>query len=84
MEQWLSHKYKPADDLDCIFNNFQLRHNNIDPDSNDYIEKVSKLNEKEFCKIYDIAYELVLDTLMLNDYEKEIASEVKGFKSYLK
>lgn len=77
-------KYSPANDLDCIYNNFQLRHNNIDKSSNDYIEQVSQLSEKEFCKIYDIAYELVLDTLMLDDYDKNLSREVVQFKTYLK
>ena len=28
--------YKMADDLGCLFNNFDLRHNNSDKDSKDY------------------------------------------------
>ena len=75
--------YGPANDLDCIFNNFQLRHNNMDSNSHDYKEKVSQLKEKDLCKIYDIAYELVLDTLMLNDYDNYLKGEIIKYKSYL-
>ena len=76
--------YKPVNDLDCIFNNFQLRHNNIDKESTDYHEKIALLTEKEFCEIYDVAYELILATLILADYDENISNKVKNFKLHLK
>lgn len=76
-------KYQPANDLDCILNNFDLRHNNSDPKSKDYKHNVAMLSEKELCQIYDVAYDLILDTLMLDDYDSNIANKVKSFKNHL-
>lgn len=76
-------KYQIANDLVCILNNFDLRHNNSDPKSNDYKQKVSTLTEKQLCVIYDTAYELILDTLMLDDYDSNIAGKIVSYKAFL-
>ena len=76
-------KYNPANDLDCILNNFDLRHNNSDPKSKDYKPKVATLTEEQLCEIYDVAYELILDTLMLDDYDSKLSNKVSSFKTFL-
>jgi hypothetical protein len=76
--------YYIADDLGCIYNNFDLRHNNSDKTSNDYIENVSKLSDNDFCEIYDCAYDLIIDILIINNYEETLESKIKSIKQYLK
>lgn len=76
-------KYQPANDLDCILNNFDLRHNNSDPKSKDYKPNIATLTEEQLCEIYDVSYELILDTLMLDDYDLKLSNMVSTFKTFL-
>lgn len=39
--------------------------------------------EEQLCEIYDVAYELILDTLMLDDYDSKLSNKVSSFKTFL-
>ena len=38
---------------------------------------------ERLCEIYDVAYELILDTLMLDDYDSKLSNKVSSFKTFL-
>jgi len=59
-------QYHIADDLNFIFNNFELRHSNLNVKSKDYKPNLKKFKDVDFDSIYDIAYELILDLLIFN------------------
>lgn len=72
--------YKMADDLGFLFNNFSIRHNNSDKDSNDYKQMLENYTEKDYENVYDLTYELILDFLVSNDYIN-LQGEINKLKS---
>lgn len=76
-------QYHIADDLNFIFNNFELRHSNLNVKSKDYKPNLKKFKDIDFDSIYDIAYELILDLLIFNSYNDSLKICVKGFKKKL-
>lgn len=76
-------QYHIADDLNFIFNNFEIRHSNMNPKSKDYKPNLKKFKEADFNKVYDTAYELILDILILNIYNETLKVSIKEFKTKL-
>ena len=72
-----------ADDLSCILNNFNIRHNNCESGSKKYIKNVANLEEQKLCEVYDTAYSLIIDILIWNKYEDDLKKRIETFKSYL-
>ncbi|MCH5142212.1 MAG: hypothetical protein J1G07_00640 [Clostridiales bacterium] len=71
--------YKMAKDLGYLYNNYEIRHSNLNKSSNDYKEFLTKYSEKDFVKVYDLTYNLILDFLIAKDY-KSIQSEIDKLK----
>ena len=58
-----------ADDLGCLFNNFDLRHNNSDKNSKDYKAFLDNYTDVDYVKVYDITYDLILNFLVVSYYK---------------
>ncbi len=72
--------YKMAKDLGYLYNNYELRHSNLNKSSNDYKEFLTKYSERDFVKVYDLTYNLILDFLIAKDY-KSIQSVIDELKN---
>lgn len=73
-----------ADNLAFVFNNLNLRHNNIDTSSEDYKEIIANLSKQELEDWYDDIYQLCLlailevDNVERNQKIKKLKQELKG------
>lgn len=79
-EQKSSVAYKMASDLGYLLNNFDIRHNNTDPASNDYKQFLNGLTDAQWEEIYDMTYELILDMVVLDGYSRDVADKVAKYK----
>lgn len=75
--------YRMADDLGFLLNNFNIRHNNSSKSSNDYKEGFKKFKKEDLEEVYDNVYQLILDLLILNDYETSLGKKVSAYKKTL-
>ncbi len=75
--------YRMADDLGFLLNNFNIRHNNSSKLSNDYKEGFKKFKKENLEEIYDNVYQLILDLLILDDYETSLGKKVSSYKKTL-
>lgn len=65
--------------LSSCFNNFNIRHNNSDPKKKNYYHKeLDAFTEKDYEEIYDVTYDLILDAILLDEYQN---STVKRYES---
>ena len=68
----INNNKKFAPNLFAMFNNMNLRHNNIDKTSKDYTEVVAKMPAEELEKWYDEIYQMeLLAFLLLDNVERE-------------
>lgn len=58
---------KVSENLSFAFNNFNIRHNNIDPSSKSYQEFFAKLSDSEKEELYDDTYQLCLEFFIALD-----------------
>lgn len=58
---------KVSENLSYAFNNFNIRHNNIEPSSKSYQEFFAKLSEPEKEELYDDTYQLCLEFFIALD-----------------
>lgn len=63
---------KVSENLSYAFNNFNIRHNNIDPASKSYQEFFAKLSEPEKEELYDDTYQLCLEFFIALDNKDKI------------
>ena len=63
---------KVSENLSYAFNNFNIRHNNIDPSSKSYQEFFAKLSEPEKEELYDDTYQLCLEFFIALDNKDKI------------
>lgn len=63
---------KVSENLRYAFNNFNIRHNNIDPASKSYQEFFAKLSEPEKEELYDDTYQLCLEFFIALDNKDKI------------
>lgn len=63
---------KLSENLSYAFNNFNIRHNNIDPASKSYQEFFAKLSEPEKEELYDDTYQLCLEFFIALDNKDKI------------
>lgn len=76
--------YDIYDDLSAIFNNFEIRHSNMDSN----ILKNYKPNLEKYCKndwieLYDTAFQLVLAASMIKEYDENLTKIVGKHKQNL-
>jgi len=76
-------QYNIAKDLNYIFNNFELRHSNLNSKSKDFKPNLKMFKEKDFDEVYDTVYELILDVLIFSKYNENLKRKVKDFKTKL-
>lgn len=75
-----------ADDLFYLFNNMNIRHNNIDPDSTSYKKGVADIPKEELEEWYDRTYDICLYAFMTLDQAdrnakvKELKAKVENIK----
>lgn len=63
---------KVSENLSFAFNNFNIRHNNIDPSSKSYQEFFAKLSNSEKEELYDDTYQLCLEFFIALDNKDKI------------
>ena len=63
---------KVSENLSFAFNNFNIRHNNIDPASKSYQEFFAKLSDTEKEELYDDTYQLCLEFFIALDNKDKI------------
>ncbi len=63
---------KVSENLSYAFNNFNIRHNNIDPSSKSYQEFFAKLSDSEKEELYDDTYQLCLEFFIALDNKDKI------------
>lgn len=63
---------KVSENLGFAFNNFNIRHNNIDPSSKSYQEFFAKLPDSEKEELYDDIYQLCLEFFIALDNKDKI------------
>ncbi|MBQ5847813.1 MAG: hypothetical protein IIW49_02740 [Treponema sp.] len=63
---------KVAENLSYAFNNFNIRHNNIDSSSKSYQESFAKLSDSEKEELYDDTYQLCLEFFIALDNKDKI------------
>lgn len=63
---------KVSENLSFAFNNFNIRHNNIDPSSKSYQEFFAKLSDSEKEELYDDTYQLCLEFFIALDNKDKI------------
>ncbi len=63
---------KLSENLGFAFNNFNIRHNNIDPSSKSYQEFFAKLSNPEKEELYDNTYQLCLEFFIALDNKDKI------------
>lgn len=63
---------KVSENLSYAFNNFNIRHNNIDPSSKSYQEFFAKLSNSEKEELYDDTYQLCLEFFIALDNKDKI------------
>lgn len=63
---------KLSENLSYAFNNFNIRHNNIDPASKSYQEFFAKLSDFEKEELYDDTYQLCLEFFIALDNKNKI------------
>ena len=63
---------KVSENLRFAFNNFNIRHNNIDPSSKSYQEFFAKLSDSEKEELYDDTYQLCLEFFITLDNKDKI------------
>lgn len=68
------------DNLSMILNNFEIRHSNLNKTSRYYNEKLESYTDKDWEEIYDTAYELILDAMLINDYNQTYAGKIEKHK----
>lgn len=61
-----------SDNLFFAYNNFNIRHNNIDPsNSSNYHKQIAEMKDTEIERIYDTIYELALAALLMIKNKEE-------------
>lgn len=68
------------DSLKSCLNNFNIRHNNLDPEDNKYYnEGLNDFTDEDFEKIYDVTYDLMLGATIINEYTNNNKSIYKEY-----
>lgn len=63
--------YKMCDNLSNMLNNTNIRHNNLDKsDTGKYRKALEGFKEKDFIRVYDACYDIILNLIMIDDYLK--------------
>lgn len=70
---------KLTDDLFFLFNNLNIRHNNIDPKSNSYKKTVADMTDEELEEWYDRTYDMCLYAFMTLD-QADYGRKIKELK----
>lgn len=69
------------DSLSMIFNNFEIRHSNLDPQSTHYKPKLALYTNSQFEDIYDAAFDLILCALYIDTYSNNLVGRIKLHKN---
>ena len=67
-------------DLSFCLNNFEIRHPNLDSNSKDYKPPLIGYGNDEFEEIYDATYQLMLDALLIDNYNKDLSKTIEKHK----
>lgn len=68
-------------DLGILFNNFEIRHPNLDSKITQYYkEPLTKYTPKEWEEIYDTAYQMILDAFLVDNYNTIYSKIVQKHK----
>lgn len=71
-------------DLSTIFNNFEIRHSNIDSTiSRNYKAELEKYSKNDWIEIYDTAFQLILTASMIKEYDEKLSSKINRHKQNL-
>lgn len=74
-------EYKVFNDLAMVFNNFEIRHSNLDPNNvGTYKPTLASYTNKQWEEIYDATYQLILDALLIEDYSTTLSKIVAKHK----
>lgn len=68
-------------DLGTLFNNFEIRHPNLDSNITQYYkEPLTKYTPKEWEEIYDTAYQMILEAFLVDNYNNIYSKTIQKHK----
>lgn len=69
-------------ELSSCLNNFNIRHNNLDPRKPKYYhKKLLSFTDNDYEEIYDVAYDLILDAYLLDEYSNKTKNTYAKYKT---
>ena len=76
--------YDIFDDLSAIFNNFEIRHANMDSTiSKNYKPNLEHYCQKDWIELYDTSFQLILAASMIKEYDENMAKIIDKHKQNL-
>ena len=68
-------------DLGTLFNNFEIRHPNLDSNITQYYkEPLTKYTPKEWEEVYDTAYQMILEAFLVDNYNNIYSKTIQKHK----
>ena len=69
-------------ELNSCLNNFNIRHNNLDPRKSKYYHKeLITFSDNDYEEIYDVTYDLILDAYLLDEYSNKTKNTYIKYKT---
>ena len=69
-------------DLGILFNNFEIRHPNLDSNITQYYkEPLTKYTPKEWEEVYDTAYQMILEAFLVDNYNNIYSKTIQKHKN---